>query len=158
MYRNHHPERRSSFLNFQIGLFTLNNHIKMNYEQTIKLAVNREVKIVVTGQRTKNRKMVSISLDFFVKDNHEKDFSPLIGINHPQYWKFKTYSAEKSQYLQLEYSGVSRSQLNKILQEFKAEFDIDTTFDFSADIGKRIKYLKGLRVTASSVRQLAGNL
>ncbi|MCE7063905.1 hypothetical protein [Dyadobacter sp. CY326] len=127
----------------------------MTYEQTIKLAINREVKILVTGERAKNRKVVSIALDFFVKDNHEKDFSPLIGVNHPQYWKFKTYSAEKSQYLQLEYSGVSRAQLNRVLAGFEAMFPQDTTFEFSADIGKRIKYLKGLRVTALSVRQLA---
>jgi hypothetical protein len=126
----------------------------MKYEQTIKLAVNREVKILVTGQRVKNRKTISITLDFFVKDHQEKDFNPLIGVNHPQYWKFKTYSAEKSQYLQLEYSGISRSQLNKVLHDFKAQYDPETNFEFSRDIQKRVKFLKGLRVSARSVRQL----
>ncbi|QRR04052.1 hypothetical protein HWI92_04790 [Dyadobacter sandarakinus] len=119
------------------------------------MAVNREVKIQVTGAHGKKRNAITITLDFFIKNHHEKDFTPLIGVNHPQYWKFKTYSAEKSQYLQLEYSGVSRAQLNKVLDAFKAQFDPETTFEFSADIGKRIKYLKGLRVTAQSVRQLA---
>ncbi|MCF0049165.1 hypothetical protein MUK70_04835 [Dyadobacter chenwenxiniae] len=126
----------------------------MNYEQIIKLAVNREVKIVVTGRRNTNRNTISLSLDFFVKDRHDENFSPLIGTNHPKYYKFKAYSAEKSQYLQLEYSGVSRSQLNKILDAFKAQFAVGTNFEYSADIDKRIKYLKGLRVTARSVRQL----
>jgi hypothetical protein len=127
----------------------------MQYEKIIKLAISREVRIVVTGYRTVNRREVSVELDFFVKDLPEQDFRPLIGIDHPQYWKFKKYPAAKSQYLQLEYSGVSRAQLNRVISEFQAQFEGDFTFVFKADIGKRIKYLKGLRVSARSIRSLA---
>jgi hypothetical protein len=127
----------------------------MKYERTFKLALNREVQIVVSGQKAKTRKEITIELDFFVKDMSDKDFRPLIGIDHPQYWKFKKYTAEKSQYLQLEYSGVSRSQLNKAIKEFKSKFESDFTFAFRTDVGRRIKYLKGIRVPAQNIRKLS---
>lgn len=127
----------------------------MIYERVIRLAVNREVKIIVSGQSGKGNKHVTIELDFFIKNGLEKVFSPLIGPDHPQYWKLKKYAAEKSQYLQLEYSGVSRSQLNEIIESFKNQYPADYTFSFRADIGKRIKHLKGIRVPAVTIRMLA---
>ena len=127
----------------------------MIYEKVIKLAVNREVKIVVNGQNLNREKQITIELDFFIKDGSSELFHPLIGTDHPQYWKFKNYSSEKSQFLQFEYSGVSRNQLNDAIDAFRRQFGADYSFVFKADIGKRIKHLKGIRVSALSIRMLA---
>ncbi len=127
----------------------------MIYERIIRLAVSREVKIVVSGESGKLKNHVTIELDFFIKDGSDAFFHPLIGTNHPQYWKLKKYTAEKSQYLQLEYSGVSRNQLNEIIDTFRNQHPAGYTFSFRADIGKRIKHLKGIRVPAMTIRMLA---
>lgn len=127
----------------------------MIYEKIIRLAVNREVKIVVRGQSANREKQVTIELDFFIRDGLNQAFYSLIGVDHPQYWKFRKYPSEKSQFLQLEYSGVSRNQLNDIIADFKRQYDLGFVFVFKADIGKRIKHLKGIRVSALSIRMLA---
>jgi hypothetical protein len=130
----------------------------MIYENVVRLAVNREVKIVVHGQNSECGKQVTVELDFFIRDGLHDRFRPLIGKDHPQYWKFKRYSSEKSQYLQLEYSGVSRSQLNESIEAFKQLLGPDSTFVFKSDLDKRIRHLKGIRVSAMSIRKLSDTL
>ena len=127
----------------------------MIHEKTFDLAVDREAKIIVKGSLSNNTKQVTIDFEFLIKDKNDKYFRSPIGINHPQYWKLKKFTPEKAQLLQLEYSGISRKQLNIALREFKQLVGHGYVFNDTIRIEERIKTLKGIRVTAVSRRVLA---
>ena len=127
----------------------------MIHEKTFDLAIDREAKIIVKGSLANNSKQVTIDFEFLIKDKNDKYFRSPIGINHPQYWKLKKFSPEKAQLLQLEYSGISRKQLNIALREFKQLVGHGYVFNDTIRIEERIKTLKGIRVTAVSRRVLA---
>lgn len=126
----------------------------MIHERIFRLAVGREAKIIVKGHPSKITNEVTFDLEFLIRDN-EIDFRPPIGSNHPQYWKLKKYTPEKSRFLQLEYSGVSRKQLRETIDEFKSLFESGYTFKDKTQIDARVKSLKGIRVSAMSRRLLA---
>jgi hypothetical protein len=126
----------------------------MIHERIFRLAVGREAKIIVKGHPSKITNEVTFDLEFLIRDN-ESDFRPPIGSNHPQYWKLKKYTPEKSRFLQLEYSGVSRKQLRETIDEFKSLFEPGYTFKDKTQIDARVKSLKGIRVSALSRRLLA---
>ncbi|HEV7378392.1 MAG TPA: hypothetical protein VGN64_01250 [Dyadobacter sp.] len=126
----------------------------MIHEKIFKLAVGREAKIVIKSQIARNSSEVNFDLEFLIRD-HEEHFRAPIGMNHPQFWKLKKYTAEKSRFLQLEYSGLSRKQLKESIEEFKAMFGAGYTFRDKTEIGARVKSLKGIRVSALSRRMLA---
>lgn len=126
----------------------------MIHERIFRLAVGREAKIIVKGHPSKITNEVTFDLEFLIRDN-ESDFRPPIGSNHPQYWKMKKYSPEKSRFLQLEYSGLSRKQLQATIDEFKSLFEPGYTFKDKTQIAARVKSLKGIRVSALNRRLLA---
>lgn len=127
----------------------------MILEKIFYLSVGREAKIVVKGQVGRNRGEMIIDYEFLIRERLDTDFRPPIGPNHPQYWKLKKSTAEKSQLLQLEYSGISRKQLKEVTQEFKRLVGPGYLFRFQNEIEERTKYLKGIRVSATSRRLLS---
>jgi len=127
----------------------------MIYEKIFKLAVSREAKVIVKGNRFKNSKEVTIELEYLIRDKFDSHFHPPIFASHPQCWKLKKYSPERAQLLQLQYSGVSRRQVLEVISEFKEQFGPDFIFTDKTATEQRIKHLKGIRVSALSKRMLA---
>ena len=127
----------------------------MIHEKTFDLAVDRSAKIIVKGSLSNNSRQVTIDFEFLIKDKNDRYFRSPIGLNHPQYWKLQKLTAEKAQLLQLEYSGISRKQLNVALREFKQQIGLGYVFSDSIRIEEKIKSLKGIRVTAVNRRMLA---
>ena len=127
----------------------------MIHEKIFNLSVDREAQIIVKGSTPNNSRQINIDFEFLIKDKNERYFRSPIGINHPQYWKLKKLTPEKSQLLQLQYSGLSRKQLNAAIREFKQLFGPGYIFNDSIKIEERIKSLKGIRVTAVNRRMLA---
>ncbi|MCF0069849.1 hypothetical protein LZD49_05155 [Dyadobacter sp. CY261] len=127
----------------------------MILEKIFPLSVGREAKIVVGGQVVRNRNEIIIDYEFLIREKHDTDFRPPIGPNHPQYWKLKKSTAEKSQLLQLEYSGISRKQIKEVTREFKRLAGPGYIFRYQNEIEERTKYLKGIRVSALSRRLLS---
>ncbi len=127
----------------------------MILEKTFHLSVGREAKIVVRGQVARSRKEIIIDYEFLIREKHDTDFREPIGSNHPQYWKLKKSTPERSQLLQLEYSGISRKQIKEATREFKRLAGPGYTFRYQNEIEERTKYLKGIRVSALSRRMLS---
>lgn len=127
----------------------------MIYERIFRLTATREVKVVVNGSIRKGSSIIGIDFEFLIRENGEKGFRPAIGIEHPQYWKLKNYTPEKSQLLQLEYSGISRKQLKTAMREFEEMMGPGFSYAFSLGTETRIRNLKGLRVRASVTRSLS---
>jgi hypothetical protein len=127
----------------------------MILEKTFHLSVGREAKIVVRGQVARNRSEIVIDYEFLIREKHDTDFREPIGPNHPQYWKLKKSTPERSQLLQLEYSGISRKQIKEATREFKRLVGPGYTFRYQNEIEERTKYLKGIRVSAVSRRMLS---
>ncbi|WP_353719769.1 hypothetical protein [Dyadobacter sp. 676] len=127
----------------------------MILEKTFHLSVGREARIVVKGQVARNRSEIIIDYEFLIREKHDADFRAPIGPNHPQYWKLKKSTPEKAQLLQLEYSGISRKQLREVTREFKRLAGPGYTFRYQNEIEERTKYLKGIRVSATSRRMLS---
>ena len=124
----------------------------MVHEKTFNLAVDREAKIIVHGNIPASSRQVDIDFEFLIKDKNDLYFRSPIGIYHPQYWKLKKLTSEKSQMLQLEYSGLSRKQLNIAIKEFKQVVGPGYVFNDTIRIETRIKGLKGIRTNALSRR------
>ncbi len=102
----------------------------MRLEKTFHLSADREARIVVKGQLIKGRREIIIDYEFLIREKLDTDFRPPIGINHPQYWKLKNASSQKSQLLQLAYSGISRKQLKDATKEFKRNIGGDFLFRY----------------------------
>ena len=126
----------------------------MLLEKTFHLSVGREAKIIVRGQLARNRNEITIDYEFLIREKHDTDFREPIGPNHPQYWKLKKSTQERSQLLQLEYSGISRKQIREVTREFKRLAGPGYIFRYQNEIEERTKYLKGIRVSALSRRML----
>ena len=126
----------------------------MVHEKIFKLAVGREAKIVMKGYLLKNSMEIAIEFEFLLRDSHEKYFRDPIGVNHPRYWRLKRSDHEKSQLLQLEYSGISKKQLSAAIEEFKKLMGPGFTFSYNIKIEETIKSLKGIRVGALNRRLL----
>ncbi|ACT92247.1 hypothetical protein [Dyadobacter fermentans] len=127
----------------------------MVLEKIFHLSVGREAKIVVKGQVARSRSEIVIDYEFLIREKHDIDFREPIGPNHPQYWKLKKSTPERSQLLQLEYSGISRKQLKEVTREFKRLAGAGYTFRYQNEIEERTKYLKGIRVSAMNRRLLS---
>lgn len=127
----------------------------MVLEKIFHLSVGREAKIVVKGQVARSRSEIVIDYEFLIREKHDTDFREPIGPNHPQYWKLKKSTPERSQLLQLEYSGISRKQLKEVTREFKRLAGAGYTFRYQNEIEERTKYLKGIRVSAMNRRLLS---
>jgi len=128
---------------------------EMKHEKIFLLAIGREAKIIVTGTVARNSKEFLLDFEFLVRDTHEHNFHSPIGLNHPQYWKFKKSSTEKAQLLEMEYSGVSRKQLNEAVREFRQLIGPGFSLKYNIVIQERIKTLKGIRLGPQNRRLLA---
>lgn len=127
----------------------------MVLEKIFHLSIGREAKIVVKGQVARSRSEIVIDYEFLIREKHDVDFREPIGPNHPQFWKLKKSTPERSQLLQLEYSGISRKQLKEVTREFKRLAGPGYTFRYQNEIEERTKYLKGIRVSAMNRRLLS---
>ncbi|WP_221391471.1 hypothetical protein [Dyadobacter sp. NIV53] len=126
----------------------------MIHEKIFRHAVGRLAKIIVKGEKARFSNDIILELEFLVKDTQDLNFHAPIGINHPQYWKLKKYTAERAQYLQLEYSGISRKELLETVKEFKLLLGSGFNFRYKVPITERIKSLKGIRVSATNRKML----
>ncbi|MCF2447756.1 hypothetical protein L0657_27625 [Dyadobacter sp. CY345] len=126
----------------------------MTHEKTFSLAVDREAKIVIKGTAVKNNRQVSIDFEFLIKEKHDKFFRAPIGLNHPKYWKLQSLTPEKSQLLQLVYSGLSKKHLDESVKEFKQFFGAGYVFSDAINVAKKVKTLRGIRLTDMSRRIL----
>jgi len=126
----------------------------MIHEKIVSLSTDREAKIIIKGNVLNNNSHVTLDFEFLIKDKNDRYFRSPIGINHPQYWKLKRATPEKSQLLELEYSGISRKQLNMAIREFKQLIGIGYIFNDTIKIEERIKTLKGLRGNTVNRRAL----
>ena len=124
----------------------------MVHETTFALSTDREAKIIVEGSFPNSSMQITINFQFLIKDKNDRYFRVPIGIYHPQYWKLKKLTPEKSQMLQLEYSGLSRKQLNIAIKEFKQAVGPGYIFNDTIRIEGRIKGLKAIRDTTISRR------
>ncbi|MEO6687439.1 MAG: hypothetical protein ABIN24_15810 [Dyadobacter sp.] len=120
----------------------------MIYEKSFILTVGREAKIILKADFQKGSNDVTIDFEFLLKDANENTFHDPITSNHPQYWKLKKSSPEKAQLLQMEYSGVSRKQLNSAISEFKKRIGLNYNIHCNMLVEEKIKNLKGVRISA----------
>ena len=65
------------------------------------------------------------------------------------------YMAEKAQYLQLEYSGISRKELLETVRESKIMIGYEFNFKYKITHHGANKSLKGIRVSAGSKKTLS---
>ena len=126
----------------------------MIYEKIFKLSVGRQAKIIIRGELKGDTNSILIEMEFLIKDTPDATFRAPIGTGHPQFWKLKRYTPEKCQYLQLEYSGLSKRELLVTVDEFRALFGAGFAIKYKNLSDTRIKYLKGIRVSAPSRRML----
>jgi len=126
----------------------------MIHEKTFILAVDREAKIVMKGNAGKNNRQVHIDFEFLIKEKHDKFFRVPIGLNHPKYWKLQRLTPEKSQLMQLVYSGLSKKHLDEAVKEFKKFFGAGYVFSDAINVAERVKTLRGIRLTDLSRRML----
>ncbi|TDE11322.1 hypothetical protein [Dyadobacter psychrotolerans] len=117
----------------------------MIHEKIFNLAVDREAKVILKGGIPNISGQITIDFEFLIKEKNDRYFRSPIGENHPQYWKLKRLSPERSQLLQLEYSGLSKKQLNAAIKEFKQLAGLGYVFNDSIRIEERMKGLKGIR-------------
>jgi hypothetical protein len=116
----------------------------MIHEKLFKLTIDREAKVIVKGNVIGSGQVV-IDFEFLIKDKNDQYFHQPIGINHPQYWKLKRYPHAKGLLLQMQYSGLSKKQVNAALREFKQLAGINYTFSDAFGVEERTKGLKGIR-------------
>ncbi|GGB95792.1 hypothetical protein [Dyadobacter sediminis] len=124
----------------------------MILEKAFYVGGDRIAKITVRGKFTASCDEITLDFEFLIKEKYDTDFRQPIGENHPQYWKLKKASSGRSQLLQLEYSGISRKQLREAISAFKVQVGPGNSLAYKIPIEEKIKYLKGMRTTASSRR------
>lgn len=117
----------------------------MKLEKAFYVSGDRVAKIVVHGRLSRNGREMTIDFDFFIKEKNDIDFRPPIGENHPQYWKLKNSDSNRSQLLQLEYSGISRKQLREAIRAFKLQAGPGVIFRYENALEQKTKYLRGMR-------------
>jgi len=93
--------------------------MKMLHEIIVKLKTGRYVKISASEILAIDHTDFKIQMDVLIKEPKESDFRPLIGVCHPQYYKLKNLSLWQQKLLELQYAGIGKKQIQKILNEFK---------------------------------------
>lgn len=127
----------------------------MKLEKTFRQAVDREAKLVLTGTRLKGKKEIVIEMEFLIKEIYDQHFRVPIDINHPKYWKLQRLTAESANYMQLEYSGISKKQVLAALKEFENTFAPGYKLIYANPQTERIRSLRGIRISATDRRLLA---
>ena len=126
----------------------------MIHEKLFNLTTDREAKVIVKGNVI-NGGQVIIDFEFLIKDKNDRYFHPPIGINHPQYWKLKRFSHAKGLLLQMQYSGLSKKQVNAALREFKQLAGMNYVFSDAFGVEENTKGLKGIRSNGVTRRAVA---
>jgi hypothetical protein len=126
----------------------------MIHEKLFNLTTDRDAKVIVKGNITSAGAVV-IDFEFLIKDKNDRYFHPPIGINHPQYWKLKRFPHPKGLLLQMQYSGLSKKQVNTALREFKQLAGMNYEFSDAFGVEERAKGLKGIRSGGIVRRSLA---
>ena len=124
----------------------------MILEKAFYVGGGRAVKIIVQGGFTRNQNEMSIDFELLIKEKNDIDFRQPIGEYHPKYWKLKNSDSGRSQLLQLQYSGISRKQLTEAISAFKVQAGTGIHFSYKNHIDEKVRYLKGMRTSASSKR------
>jgi len=125
----------------------------MIHEKLFNLTTDREAKVIVKGN-VNNAGQAIIDFEFLIKDKNEKFFHTPIGTNHPQYWKLKRLSRAKGLLLQMQYSGLSKKQVNAALREFK-QLAGNQVYSDTFGVEERTKGLKGIRSSGITRRGMA---
>jgi hypothetical protein len=91
----------------------------MVIEKMLFLPSGRAVK-VITHVADAKKVPFHTAIEVLIKEPKEDHFHPPIGTSHPKYWKLKGMDPEKSRFMQISYSGLSKKQLRKVLNDLAA--------------------------------------
>ena len=89
------------------------------HEIIVKLKTGRYVKVTASEIMVLDHTDLKIQVEVLIKEPKETAFRPLIGVCHPQYYKLKNLSPWQQKLLELQYAGIGKKQIQKILNEFK---------------------------------------
>jgi hypothetical protein len=89
----------------------------MIHEKTLTLNTGRSVKVI--AQKLQLRDKIKIEVEVLIKEPKEVSYHPPIGVTHPKYWKLKKLDPQKSNLLQIQYSGLSEKQMRKTVKELQ---------------------------------------
>jgi len=91
--------------------------MKMLFERLLVLKSGRSVKVIASEVTILNTSTLPIEWNILVKDPKEVHFRPLIENTHPIYWKLKKLSPYQRKLAELQYSGINKIEINKIIKE-----------------------------------------
>ena len=91
--------------------------MKMLFERLLTLKSGRSVKVTASEVTDLNTSKLPIAWDILVKDPQEVHFRPLIENSHPIYWKLKKLNPYQRKLAELEYSGINKTEIRKIIKE-----------------------------------------
>ena len=93
--------------------------MKMLFERLLTLKSGRSVKVTASEVTDINTSTLPIAWDILVKDPQEAHFRPLIENSHPIFWKLKRLSPYQRKLAELEYSGINKTDIRKIIKELR---------------------------------------
>ena len=91
--------------------------MKMLFERLLTLKSGRSVKVTAREVTDLHSSTLPIAWDILVKDPQEAHFRPLIENSHPIFWKLKRLSPYQRKLAELEYSGINKTEIRKIIKE-----------------------------------------
>ena len=89
----------------------------MLHERLLTLKTGRSVKVVASQTENTDLTNAQIEWDILIKDPKEVDFHPLIESSHPIYWKLKKLCPLQRKILELQYSGINKAEIKKLVTE-----------------------------------------
>jgi len=93
--------------------------MKMLFEKLLTLKSGRFVKVTASEFTDLNTSTLPITWDIMVKDPQEVNFRPLIEKSHPIFWKLKRLSPYQRKLAELQYSGINKTEIRKIIKELR---------------------------------------
>jgi hypothetical protein len=75
------------------------------------------VKVVASQNEITDLTTSQIEWDILIKDPKEVHFHPLIENSHPIYWKLKKLAPLQGKLLELQYSGIKKAELKRMMAE-----------------------------------------
>lgn len=91
--------------------------MKTLFEKLLTLKSGRFVKVIASKVTDLDTSSFPIEWDILVKDPQELHFRPLIENSHPIYWKLKKLSPDQRKLTELQYSGMNKTEIKKIIRE-----------------------------------------
>lgn len=90
-------------------------------EKLLTLKTGRCIKLI--ARRLTSADMASsIEVEILMKDPNESNFRPLIGCNHPIYQRLTSVSNFQRKLLELQYSGITKPDIQKVITELGSLF------------------------------------